>query len=187
MNRCSTKCRRASPAPMRPPPPRVWWRYTLHRCALSMYPAWLTVMAISGIPRSESSSLISSTLSGRFGVRRRSPNWLLHFAELGDDYGLQFLFASQDGAQLRDQPLEFRFNSFQDFLALHLCEAVQLEVENGARLAVGKIPAFDQSRFGFRGRFRFANQLDDFVKMIGTAFLKPSKICSRSSALRNSS
>src|SRR5258708_26922994 len=89
----------------------------------------------------------------------------LDFAQLLGDYGLQFFLTAQNFFQLSDQRLNL-LQLLDNFLALHLRQAVQLQIEDGLCLAFREIPGLHQSFARFLGRFAFADQLNDVVQML---------------------
>ena len=106
----------------------------------------------------------------------------MDFLQLRDDHRAQFFIAGENFLQLRDARLDF-LQLLENLLALHLREAMELQIQNCLRLAVGESggcaaacvlvwlmrPANvhgHQCFFGFLGRFAAANELDDFVEMI---------------------
>src|SRR6266853_96865 len=88
----------------------------------------------------------------------------LDFAQLLCDHALQLPLARQDFFKLRDQRLNL-LQLLEDFFAFKLCQAVQLQIENGLRLAFGELPGLHQSFARVIGRLAAADQLDDVVQM----------------------
>ena len=78
---------------------------------------------------------------------------------------LSLFLAAQNFLQLGDARLDL-LQLFRDLFALHLRQAVQLQVQDGLRLAIGELPALHEAFLGLLGRLAAADELDDFVQMI---------------------
>src|ERR1035437_4022741 len=88
----------------------------------------------------------------------------LDLAQLRDDHGLQFLLARQDFFQPGDKRLDL-LQFFDDFFALELRQAVELQIEDGLRLAFAEFPGLHQTFARFPRGFAAADQLDDVVQV----------------------
>ena len=128
--------------------------------------------------------------------------FLLDFLQLVDDHAAQHFLGAQDLQVLGDPLLDFG-QLVQDLLLLHAGQALELQLDDGLRLPLGESRTarigVDQLRVRFRlGRRderhqRFAGFLGIFAARISaitssrlsSACWKPSKICSRSRALRS--
>ena len=117
-------------------------------------------------------------------VRRSSPKFFwTSFSSLTISVA-QHLVGAQDLQVLGDAALDLG-QFVQDLLLLHPGEALQLQFDDRLRLLLAELEGGDQ-RFA-----RFARPLAARIRRItssrlSSAFWKPSKMCSRSRALRSS-
>src|ERR1700691_184271 len=90
---------------------------------------------------------------------------LAHFLQLFDhELAHQFLGAQQFQVS-GDAPLDFS-QLVGDLLLLHAGEALQLQLDDGLRLALGELEGGDQRIAGLAGGARGANHADHFVQVL---------------------
>ena len=110
---------------------------------------------------------------------------LLDFLQLLDDHAAQHLLRAQDLQVLGDASLDLG-QLVEDLLLLHAGEALQLQLDDGLRLPLGELEARDQARRALPCGVLAARISWITASRLSSAFWKPSKMCSRSRALRSS-
>ena len=112
---------------------------------------------------------------------------LLDLLQFLDDQVAEHFFRAEDFQVLGDPALDVG-QLVEDLLLLHAGQALELQFDDGLRLPLGELGTVrDQpvARFSF-GALRAARISPMTSSRLSSAFWKPSKICSRSRALRSS-
>ena len=90
---------------------------------------------------------------------------LFDLGELVADDVANLLLAGENGFQLRNPFLNLLVLG-NDLLPLHAGQSLQLEVEDGLRLPLGKLVALNQAAAGCRGGLGASDQLNDVVEIV---------------------
>ena len=167
---------------MRPLPPRDLPPVGIHRRALQ-----ITAVRHRDRHVLHLHQIFQPDLAGVFDDLRAAlvAEILLDFLQFLDDQVAHNFFGAQNLQVLGDAPLNFG-QLVEDLLLLHAGEALELQLDDGLRLPLAELERARSSDFARLARRLRAARISAMTSSrLSSAFWKPSKMCSRSRALRS--